>query len=577
MAKYNYWEAAGKPTSYNPLPTGWGAKIDLTPSVEYVMLFKAKSLTGAKLQVQSSGKVYGDPTLTSEFKEYEIPFQVSSYASPGAYFYDVGSAGNIVITDIRAVEKPFGRATINGLDGFRSGKWNVHANAKIIDDETLELNAGTGTQATFLDVYDIEIGETYTAYIQDNSSGYVYFEQRSESNAILQSSYGTVKSKEITVLPTTKRIVVGMYNAGVAGFYTFKKPMLVKGKIQVPYEKKRGQRMVTPQVVGNIVRTTRKATKPLRQATKYPLGKNIFNGKSVSGYLSASNVNETPLAATVGQRTTEWQFCKGSQMYTFSGNDRQICHFKNASGVITGFSGGDTVTTPADAVLMRVYYSTNGTHDKFQIEEGPTKTPYEPYRGEVRRAPKGLEFNGTSDRLQVSTPLGTLGNKDFEIETIFVFNPSNPGGYSQQSIVSCGDIRFGVSSVANRQIGFYTPVTGWVNTVADIDNKIVKLKAVIKPSKVQIYVNGELKAEKEYTGAINATVQTILHIAAYGGSQYFFSGALRTLKLISEGATVLDYDFTKPQNNIGTKIKGSNGLDATVYGSPVQLNRQARR
>jgi hypothetical protein len=315
-----------------------------------------------------------------------------------------------------------------------------------------------------------------------------------------------------------------------------------------------------------------------RRAVKERIvGKNLFPG-FVPGYITAGVLNENPTSPDVGQVTSKWMPCEPNTPYTVSGGDRNTWHFKNTSGVINGAATIPNPTTPSDAAFMRVYYSTNGSHKNIQVEKGLSPTTYEPTKFAGRPARRGLEFNGITDRIQVNKDFAGLSNKNFEIESVFDYNPANPGGYSQQSIVSCGDIRFGVSNVNLPQIGFYTPSSGWVAvTHSEIKTNKTRLKAVITPTNVKIFINDVLVADKAYTGAINATPQTMLHIGAYGTAQYFFGGALHSVKMKSEGVTLFDFDFTKPSRNLITKFKDNTGIDGVIYGNPLQLNRQARR
>jgi hypothetical protein len=864
MSKYNLWEAAGRPTSYNPIPVGYTAKMDLPINDVFLISFKAKSPTGASLRVQDYALTPAYTAvfnLTNEFKEYSFLVKAYTAANPAVYFFDLNNAGNIVVQDIRVVEKPLGRATINGIDGFRSGKWKLHPNAKVIDDETIEhVKTASPTEASTL-LVEVKPNTTYT-FSGIGSGGRGFYVDKVNSSGIwiatiVSNSPGV--STFTTDADATHVLITTFLSGTVFGTYTFKRPMLNMGG-PAPYEPKRGERMVLPQIGKNLIDITSRVTvsgtsswnedfieepngisfygrvssggpqrfltkdevnlikgktvtisagflqnanvnlicknaadvsifndaglssanttprtynipaesaviyfnlstrngnngdrtiyrnmqieegsvatpyetyrvRTTRRATKERIiGKNLFPGW-VPGYITVGVWNENPSPPDIGQRTSVWMPCKPSTPYTVSGGDRNVWHFKNASGVITASAAIPNPTTPSDAVLMRVYYSTNGSHQQVQIEEGvlsptayepvryglrkATKLPkknyikgekeqdnalfnqgtgtfhlngnvwengklrvesgssavhgrgqvidvipgttytfsckaensnarviigatdkgaeyvstymaystpsvsfvatsdkvwirflingasssvnpayfwdiqlepgsamtsYESYKLASRPAPKGLEFNGINDRLTATAPLATLGNKNFEIEAIFKWNPSNPGNYAQQSILSCGDIRFGVSNVSLGQIGFYTPSSGWVAvTHSELPRDVTRLRAVVTPNNVQIFINNVFIAEKAYTGAINATPQTMLHIGAYASAQYFFSGTLLAFKLVSEGVSIVDFDFTKPQNNIGTSIKGNNGLNATVFGNPYQLNRQARR
>lgn len=101
-------------------------------------------------------------------------------------------------------------------------------------------------------------------------------------------------------------------------------------------------------------------------------GKNMFIGFE-SGYLNSGTFNEKPLSGSNGQRTSLWMDCEPGVKYALSGGDRSSWHFKNANGAIfaglVGSDFGGVITPPNGAVLMRVYYSSDGTHGFPQIEK----------------------------------------------------------------------------------------------------------------------------------------------------------------------------------------------------------------
>ena len=109
------------------------------------------------------------------------------------------------------------------------------------------------------------------------------------------------------------------------------------------------------------------------------IGKNMFRGFE-SGYLNSGTFNEKPLSGSNGQRTSLWMECEPGMKYALSGGDRSSWHFKNANGVIfaglVGSDFGGVITPPNGAVLMRVYYSSDGTHGFPQIEKNEV-TNYE--------------------------------------------------------------------------------------------------------------------------------------------------------------------------------------------------------
>jgi hypothetical protein len=480
----NLWEQSGKPTGFSPLPSGYGTWVGLNPLNEYVIKFKAKSPSGASIRVQNYDKFIQVWKLTNEFREFETLAKVTSEVKPGLYIYDVDGIGDIEVKDINVVEKPLGKATINMVDHFLSGKWNIHANAKAIDAETLELNATTGTQESYIDI-PVEFGKSYSFSIGE-STGAIYGGYYASNGGWL-SNYGNgLQMPNNVVIPMTIPNVaffrIRLGNGGVAGKYTFKKPMFNLG-VSVPYESKRGDRPIEP-VVNNLiplytsewlqgsrnagntitpqtVRVTLKNLYPIDplkayrmntgvnhkvgyflfdenkniivnsgwvtgnliiqptaeiryiafnlarvddatitpddvvnaqpklftefQQNKIPIktisvGKNKFAGYE-DGYLNSGTYNEKPLSGSNGQRTSLWMECQQNTKYTLSGGDRSSWHFKNVRGEIFAGDVGESITAPFGAVLMRVYYSSDGTHGFPQIEKGELSFYEKPIRG----------------------------------------------------------------------------------------------------------------------------------------------------------------------------------------------------
>jgi hypothetical protein len=137
----NLWKIGGQPTSFNPLPSG-AVNYVFVNAKDLIVRFYAKSNPSinngvAKLKIRDSNAaniVYCDLTPVRTF--YEVP--ISKHANANSiYLVDEMSLNNIIIDSIELVQKPLPKLTINGIDGFQSGKWTLHANAQAVDDETL--------------------------------------------------------------------------------------------------------------------------------------------------------------------------------------------------------------------------------------------------------------------------------------------------------------------------------------------------------------------------------------------------------------------------------------------------------
>jgi hypothetical protein len=117
----NWWVLEGRKTSFNPLP---GAVSDtvtgVMPYCDYRLILKAKSPTSATIRASAGASIYAEIALTPELKEYVVNFTTSD--KNFIYIYDKNAANNIEVQDIQLVEKPTGKTTINGVDGFGSVK-----------------------------------------------------------------------------------------------------------------------------------------------------------------------------------------------------------------------------------------------------------------------------------------------------------------------------------------------------------------------------------------------------------------------------------------------------------------------
>lgn len=135
----NLWEVGGRPTSYNPLPTGWTEFITIDVR-SYEVSFQAKSALGVKLGVkQDTQNVYlFNQNLTTEFKEYRFSF-TNSMKQP-LYIRPSDGALDIVIKDIMVTEKSMGKATINGVDGFGNIKEGFTGKMSAIADFTGKIS-----------------------------------------------------------------------------------------------------------------------------------------------------------------------------------------------------------------------------------------------------------------------------------------------------------------------------------------------------------------------------------------------------------------------------------------------------
>jgi hypothetical protein len=253
----NLWKNGGGLNSYNPLTsTLTNVKVDIGIG-NFTIRFKAKSTNGAQIRIWTFNSGLGInqyTTLTNELKIYEYTF--FNQTAQGLYFKENTTFNDVLLQDIELVQKPLPKLTINGIDGFLSGKWTLHANAQVVDDETLVLNATGLAQTSVLNI-PILPNQTYT-FKMDNfpTDGKVRIWNKDSSNASISiaNDYtgGTVT---FTTPSNAKFLDFNIYNNVATGQFTFKRPMLNLGSIAAPYSKKTdpNAKMVMPVPKKNMI------------------------------------------------------------------------------------------------------------------------------------------------------------------------------------------------------------------------------------------------------------------------------------------------------------------------------------
>ena len=377
----NLWTLGGQPANFNPIPSNHPRII--IGLGEYHFSCMARSATGGKLNVvdDNSDDLLKNWTLTNEFKLYEASFK-STKQNQNLWVQDFPNrTGDIEIKDIQLVEKPLGAATINGIDGFASGKWSLHANAKVLDDETLELNATGAQQISFLEMRGVPDAEyifsfaegTWIIGFYNSSGGWI-------SNLL---SGALIPNNTVFKAPANTSVIrVSALSNLAIGKITFKRPMLNLGSTPAPYSKKTGTRMVKPVARKNIFDTKHLLPRAwdvvaviadyvLKPNTDYTLSTNVpktgmvyFGDSSTSPSVSGKITRKSPL---------------DGKLYVAIPTGREFT---------------------AD-LLSGKYY--------IQLEEGTTATPHEPYAVQINAKPqkpvlssaKGLMFDGVRDYLQL--------------------------------------------------------------------------------------------------------------------------------------------------------------------------------
>ena len=110
------------------------------------------------------------------------------------------------------------------------------------------------------------------------------------------------------------------------------------------------------------------------------VGKNLWDGT----YLDNTYLLNGQLDISTGPRTTNLIRIKPSTNYTMSGGNRTVVSYRDINNSLISFDASSvsprTITTPSNAYYMYWYYSSDGTHENIQLEQGITATTYEPYK-----------------------------------------------------------------------------------------------------------------------------------------------------------------------------------------------------
>jgi hypothetical protein len=285
--------------------------------------------------------------------------------------------------------------TINGIDGFKSGKWNLNANARVLDDETLELNALTsGYKDNFIWI-DVLPNTTYTLSFSEQVSVSVMSNEVIVGNTIVNADGVQVSSVTFTTRLDTRKIRINVYNkSGGTGAFTFKKPMLNLGTTPAPYSKKTGDWMVVPTVKGNL-----------------------FDGMFEQGYIDPNNGALVPYTTRI--RSVNFVDVKPSNNYSLSSitlsfekgslfSDARIIFYsinKQYISSVWSRDVGGNFTTPNNCYFVKITVALTGdVNTKLMVNEG-TALPYSPYEVQLNKKPLRAQTakpNKTSNRNKIS-------------------------------------------------------------------------------------------------------------------------------------------------------------------------------
>jgi hypothetical protein len=256
-----------------------------------------------------------------------------------------------------------------------NSKWTLNPNVKLIDDETLELDA-TGTYQHSTCIFTIEPNKTYMFTQDFNSPVNIDF---LESNGNYISTTSWFFGNKTFTSPSNARQLKVFFSSGAnaTGKFTFKRPSLNLGSTPVSYEKKRGERMVKPVVK-----------------------KNLFNKNQdiVEGYYLSSTGSETPNIAPNKQFISGFISVKPNTNYIVSRKDAyeymRVGFYTLGKTFLSRTLSNINVlshsfTTPSDCYFLRVSNEFTDL-DSTMLQQGTESTPFTPYEVQINSKPKKL-------------------------------------------------------------------------------------------------------------------------------------------------------------------------------------------
>lgn len=375
-------------TSYNPLPTSYNAFNRITiPVGDYRIKVVAKSPSRASLRFITGDftEVSRNFLLKDYFDTYEMDFSIKNQQL--FYIKDDANVGDIVIQDVKLVEKPLGKATINGL-GEKPEEWengsisSVGSPSASASNIRLIKRIPIESSTEYILTYDPAVITTTVVHYWDKNGAYISY---------LSLQTGT----KFTSPPNAAWLNIRANFASGVGdplYSATAKLMINLGSIPAPYEPKRGERMVLPVPVKNVFNLKTFNPVPMPEKTE-----------SETGYTLRAYQHYGPNPLTLKPNTTYTLSCRVNLLSgTATGAYGRIALYTGSTFFYlhSGSLLGDikvTVTTPSDIekyISMYIYGSSDAAAvieiKDIQLEEGTTATPYENYR--VQRSQKAVKI-----------------------------------------------------------------------------------------------------------------------------------------------------------------------------------------
>jgi hypothetical protein len=521
----NLWKTGGKPTSYNTLPTGW-TEVSISGYRGYVMTFRAKSPSSASITLYSrmGNELVKTINLTPVMTTYTASVDVTS---SNLFSIFNASATDIIIDSIELVQKPLPKLTINGVDGFASGKWTIHSEAQVLDDETLVLTPTNTFRESKITIPVLSnTPYTISASVVDGDGAYIGY-RCLDSNSVQINAVNTANNSLVNTLTTPSNCVylqIFITNRLFTSKCTFKRPMLNIGTTSVPYSRKTGDKMVLPVDKGNGTYQLNKKPR------KYVPRKNMFNKLTASTDGFRVDAGTGTVLTSSGNSYSDWIAVKPNTRYTASNLNilgdatGHHCAFYDANKTYISGVVSSALTSPSNAVYLRISFTTS-LKDLVQLEEGSTVTPYEAYALVLPKPRTGLSFNGVSDYLQL--PSMTMDSIEIDClvdsvqpdTTPVIFhnggtfdrlNNTYSAGFASFSLNgNPTDIALTIPTMQRVKLNykFTSSITG-LTTVFSATTNTQHVKGILY--KVTCYLNGGVVAQYDFENSSNVVGNTVL-------------------------------------------------------------------
>jgi hypothetical protein len=541
----NLWKTGGKPTVYNPLI----GTVNL-PNLgigEYVLNFKAKSPTSSKIRfggLNSDLRVNGASpltlTLTPNLTSYSL--SVTNASMQYIAIVDNDSSANIYIQDIELVQKPLPKLTINGVDGFTSGKWTIDNKFTVIDEETLYFDGSTlsvSAYATF--DFDTVVGQSYVlSFANPTPNSSTIWDVRTLP---VDGSYGSTSTGQtsFSFTATTNRTRIrARVNVGAVAYY-YKRPMLNLGTSPVPYSRKTGDRMMLPTAKKNMVNFFDSVN--VGQATG--ITNTIINSNSLRAVYNSTSIayRATYFVANVRPNTIYNLSCVYDNTVNTGFDVKTLANVYVGGGTLSGnkmtcqFDSGSNTQVKLNFYCVYDTASTTGslTISDVQLEEG-SATSFEPFKVQINKRPNhviakersGMAFNGVTDYLQL--PSMTMDS----IEIDCLIDSVQPNNDPVLVDARTGLVNGYATALLGIGSGWNTFKINGVDTAKSWSN-------IPKGTRTKVY----LQATGSFTD----------DVGIFGGSgSRYGKGTLYKVTCYLNDQVVAQYDFENPSNVVGNTV-----------------------